>query len=72
MSADDRSEMDTKDKVSVQDAGRRGGTTTRERYGSEFYQRIGKKGGERTHELYSEAMREIGKKGGRPRRPELH
>ena len=63
--------MDTNDKVSVQDARRRGGTTTRDRYGSNFYRHIGKLGGERTRELYAEILREVGKKGGRPRRPEL-
>lgn len=32
-------------KVSHQERGRKGGITTRERYGQEYYQRIGKQGG---------------------------
>jgi len=57
--------------ISVRIAGRKGGTTTRDRYGSDFYRRIGKLGGERTRELYAEALKELGKRGGRPRRPSL-
>jgi len=57
--------------ITVDEAGRRGGNTTRERYGRDFYRRIGKLGGERTRELYAEALKEVGKRGGRPRRPAL-
>jgi len=32
--------------ISVEEAGRSGGTTTRDRYGSEFYSEIGRKGGQ--------------------------
>ena len=52
--------------ITVQEAGARGGRTTRERHGREFYQRIGKKGGKRTKQLYSELLKEFGGKGGRP------
>ena len=47
------------------EAGRRGGETVKERYGTPFYKEIGRKGGEtvrneRGHEFYEE----IGRKGG--------
>lgn len=63
--------MSTNEDISVKIAGRRGGTITRNRYGSDFYRRIGKLGGERTHELYAEALKECGRRGGRPKRPSL-
>ena len=63
--------MSKEEEISVKAAGRRGGTTTRERYGSDFYRRIGRMGGERTRALYAELLKEFGKKGGRPRRPTL-
>jgi general stress protein YciG len=63
--------MSNEEEISVKEAGRRGGRTTRDRYGSDFYRRIGKMGGERTRELYGELLKEFGKKGGRPRRPTL-
>jgi general stress protein YciG len=54
-----------KGKMTVEEAGRKGGEKTAETHGREFYQEIGKKGGEtvaseRGPEFYSE----IGKKGG--------
>lgn len=63
--------MSNEEEISVKAAGRRGGMTTRDRYGSDFYRRIGKIGGERTRELYAELLKEFGKKGGRPRLPTL-
>ena len=58
--------------ITVQEAGRRGGHATRDRYqGTGFYQRIGKKGGWRTAELYHHLLAEFGRRGGRPRRPVL-
>jgi len=45
--------------------------TSRDRYGSDFYRRIGKMGDERTRELYAEVLKEFGEKGDRPRRPTL-
>ncbi|HEX2884627.1 MAG TPA: hypothetical protein VHQ42_08650 [Candidatus Limnocylindria bacterium] len=52
--------------MSVRDAGRKGGRTTRARYGPEFFQEIGAKGGKAVSERYSnEHFREIGRKGGR-------
>ena len=37
--------------ISVREAGRRGGTTTKERHGHEFYKKIGTKGGAKVKEL---------------------
>ena len=52
--------------MSVREAGRKGGKTTRARYGSEFFQEIGAKGGKAVSERYpNENFREIGRKGGR-------
>jgi len=52
--------------MSVREAGRKGGKTTRARYGAEFFQEIGAKGGRAVSERYSnEHFREIGRKGGR-------
>ncbi|HEY6608762.1 MAG TPA: hypothetical protein VI277_06160 [Candidatus Limnocylindria bacterium] len=52
--------------MSVREAGRKGGNTTRDRYGSDFFQEIGSKGGKTVSERYSsEHFREIGRKGGR-------
>lgn len=56
-------------KMSVQEAGRRGGYTTVERYGDEFYEVIGSKGGRKTSEKYgTEFFQEIGKKGAEARK----
>ncbi|MFL0365601.1 KGG domain-containing protein [Pseudobacillus sp. 179-B 2D1 NHS] len=35
-----------KDKMTVEEAGRKGGETTARKHGKEFYQEIGEKGGE--------------------------
>ncbi len=52
--------------MSVREAGRKGGKTTRARYGPEFYQEIGQKGGKAVSERYShEHFQQIGRKGGR-------
>lgn len=51
--------------MTVSEAGRKGGQTTKEKYGPEFYARIGKKGGETvSEERGPEFYAEIGKKGG--------
>ena len=52
--------------MSVREAGRKGGKTTRARYGAEFFQELGAKGGRTVSQRYSnEHFREIGRKGGR-------
>ena len=52
--------------MSVREAGRKGGKTTRAKYGPEFYQEIGHKGGKTVSEKYShEHFQAIGRKGGR-------
>ena len=52
--------------MSVREAGRKGGKTTRQRYGPEFHQEIGQKGGKTVSERYShEHFQNIGRKGGR-------
>ena len=52
--------------MSVREAGRKGGKTTRQRYGTEFYQEIGQKGGRAVSERYShEHFQQIGRMGGR-------
>jgi hypothetical protein len=48
-----------KGKMTVSEAGRKGGKTTSRKYGREFYEEIGHKGGQRVKELI-----ELGKKGG--------
>lgn len=57
--------------MSVREAGRKGGNSTLKRLGIDFYKAIGRKGGRRTAQLYKQVMKEHGKKGGRPRRPDL-
>ncbi len=58
-----------KGNMTVREAGSKGGSTTRERYGHEFYEGIGKKGGQKggqtTFKRYGHEFYEaIGKKGG--------
>jgi general stress protein YciG len=52
-------------KMTVEEAGRRGGAATAQARGREFYKEIGRKGGEaRRGKLGSEGYRELGRKGG--------
>ena len=52
--------------MSVRDAGRKGGRTTRSRYGPDFFAQIGRKGGKAVSKRYPSAhFQEIGRKGGR-------
>lgn len=60
------------DEISVREAGRRGGRATVESQETDFFKRIGRKGGKRTAELYADLLKEFGRRGGRPRRPPLH
>ncbi len=55
--------------MTVREAGRKGGETTAERHGREFYEEIGQKGGEiggeiRKRQLGHEGYEELGHKGG--------
>ena len=57
--------MAEKGKMTVGEAGRKGGKTTAKKYGPGFYEEIGKKGGETTSQKYGhEFYEEIGHKGG--------
>ena len=58
-------------KISVREAGRRGGNSTLQRRGIEFFREVGRKGGRRTKELYGNLLSEFGKRGGRHSRPGL-
>lgn len=61
----------TPEGISVKEAGRRGGKSTLERRGRAFFREIGARGGQKTAELYRDLLAEFGRKGGRPRRPNL-
>lgn len=55
--------------MDVTEAGRKGGETTANRHGHEFYQEIGRKGGTKVRDLYGPAYyQEIGQKGGQSAR----
>ena len=57
--------QNNKGQMSVQEAGRKGGTKTRESHGHDFYQKIGRMGGETTSREHGpEFYEEIGHKGG--------
>jgi uncharacterized protein len=43
--------------MSVSDAGRKGGETTSSRYGHEFYEEIGHKGGQKVKQLIEQAKK---------------
>lgn len=56
---------DNNNKMTVEEAGRKGGETTAREHGPEFYSKIGQKGGEaRKEELGPEGYSELGRKGG--------
>jgi hypothetical protein len=60
----ERRELD-KGKMTVEEAGHKGGEETAKTHGHEFYQKIGHKGGEKTSETHGkEFYQEIGQKGG--------
>ena len=60
------------EEMSVRQAGRNGGRATLEKYGQEYFKKIGRLGGEKTKKLYGHLFSENGRKGGRPRSPELN
>ena len=49
--------------LTVADAGRKGGTTVRDRYGHEFYEEIGRKGGNKVRDLIAAGKRAMSKRG---------
>jgi len=49
--------MAEKGAITVREAGRRGGVSTKKKYGPEFYHSIGKKGGQRVKQLIAQAKR---------------
>lgn len=54
--------------MTIEEAARKGGNTTKERYGPDFYSRIGRKGGQRVaRERGPDFYSEIGRKGGEAR-----
>jgi general stress protein YciG len=57
--------------LTVQEAGRRGGQTTLQNQGVEHFKKIGRKGGKHTAQLCRDRLSEFGRRGGRPRRPNL-
>ena len=52
-----------KGSLTVADAGRKGGTTVRDRYGHEFYEEIGRKGGNKVRDLIAAGKRAMSKRG---------
>ena len=63
--------IETPEGISVKETGRRGGSMTRDRHGVEFLREIAKRGGETTKKRYGHLFSEFGRRGGRPRRPNL-
>lgn len=57
--------------ITVREAGKRGGISTRDHKGTQFFHNIGRKGGEVTKRRWGTFFKEWGKKGGRPARPRL-
>lgn len=51
--------------MTVAEAGRKGGLKVRDTHGLDFYQRIGKKGGDKVKALHPDHYQRIGQMGGR-------
>ena len=49
-----------KGKMTVGEAGHKGGSTTARKYGHEFYEKIGRKGGQRVKELIEKGKKTSG------------
>ena len=63
-----QNEAEAERPMTIEEAARKGGNTTKERYGPDFYSRIGRKGGQRVaKERGPEFYSEIGRKGGEAR-----
>lgn len=57
MQRDEVKKPDAERTMTVREAGRRGGEATSGKYGREFYEAIGKKGGQRVRELVERGKR---------------
>ncbi len=53
---------ETKGEMTVQAAGRKGGNTTKARYGASYYESIGKKGGQKVRELINKGKETMSRK----------
>jgi general stress protein YciG len=51
----------SKGEMTVKEAGRKGGNTTKQRYGEGYYESIGKKGGQKVRELIKRGKESMGK-----------
>lgn len=49
-----------KGKMTVSEAGHKGGSTTARKYGHEFYEKIGRKGGQRVKDLIEKGKKTSG------------
>jgi len=58
--------------VSVREAGRRGGNVTLQNHGHDHFRRIGSLGGTTTKARWGQLFQQMGRKGGRPRRPAIN
>lgn len=68
MAAKKRNNGDQGSKMTVDEAGRKGGQTVKQKYGAGFYSQIGQKGGEaRKEDLGPTGYSELGRKGGEAR-----
>ena len=52
-----KSEMGKSGGMTVREAGRKGGEVTSQRHGPEFYEKIGRKGGQKVKELIEQGKR---------------
>ena len=57
MEGKERREKEEKGRMTVQEAGRKGGKRTAETHGREFYEKIGHKGGQKVKELIEEGKK---------------
>ncbi len=49
-----------KSEMTVREAGHKGGSTTKQRYGEGFYEQIGRKGGQKVRELINRGKAAMG------------
>jgi uncharacterized protein len=53
---------ESKGEMTVKEAGRKGGNTTKQRYGEGYYENIGKKGGQKVRELIKRGKESMSRK----------